>query len=230
MATPDARPPDSPPPVRTDDSPAPSSQEPTEEPTEEPSSEAAEADDRPLPEDPEPPTHPRPPVGPPSQPSAGWYSDGSELRWWDGQAWGPVAPRQVDSNDENLATLAHLGFVAGGFILPLGLYAWADDERRPATRHHAREALNFQLTLLTVQFGLLALVFLMVIGFALFGPEADPGDSGLAFAAGVGLFFVLIPLVFVVAIGSMVFSVIAAIRANRGERYRYPLCIRFVRS
>ena len=39
----------------------------------------------------------------------------------------------------------------------------------------------------------------------------------------------LAPLIIVVAIAGIVFSVIAAVRVNKGERYKYPYTIRLVK-
>ena len=52
---------------------------------------------------------------------------------------------------------------------------------------------------------------------------AGTGD-GAAFPILTGA--VLLPAVIVV---DLVFVVIAAIKANKGEHYRYPLCIRFIK-
>lgn len=171
-----------------------------------------------------------PPPPDPQQVPAGWYFDGVGQRWWDGDAWGPSAPVTVDSNDNTLAAVSHLGFLAGGFILPLALYASSDDTKRPTTRHNAREALNFQLTLILFQFAVIGVAMIVVFAGAIIGAPADPGDSGLGFSVGIGIFFLLIPLIFVLLIGSVVLGVIAAVKAGRGERYRYPICIRFLRS
>ncbi len=77
----------------------------------------------------------------------------------------------------------------------------------PIVAHHAREALNFNLS-----------VFLyMVVGF---------------FAAFIGLIFLigllLFPVLFGMAIAWLVLVVVASVRASSGEAYRYPLTIRFV--
>jgi len=107
--------------------------------------------------------------------------------------------------DEKLwATLIHLsGLVFGIVGLPflgalIGYLVLR--ERGPFVRWHTAQALNFQLTVLIgyVIGGVLAIVF---IGF-----------------------FVLIA----VGILSIVFAIIAAVAANRGEYYKYPLTIPFV--
>jgi len=49
-------------------------------------------------------------------------------------------------------------------------------------------------------------------------------------AAGVLSFVVIgIPLLFAIGIFDTVMIIIAAVQANNGVRYRYPLCIRFIK-
>jgi hypothetical protein len=102
--------------------------------------------------------------------------------------------------DERLwSTLVHLSpfvaaFVGLPVLGPLVIYLVLRD-RGPFIRFHAAQALNFQLVLLIayIVFGVLSLV---LIG---------------------------IPLLIATAVLSVVFQIIAAIRANSGEWYRYPL-------
>ncbi len=166
-----------------------------------------------------------PPPSEPSQESVattepGWYFDGSHQRWWDGTTWGPV---QANSDDSTFATLSHLGAVLGGFILPLVMYLISKDGRRPETRYHAREALNFQLTYMVVYFpAVLGYLFLV---FSTAGSSSSDPSDGFFIGFGAFMLFVL-----VASILAIVFGVKGAIRANRGERYRYPICIRFVKG
>lgn len=120
--------------------------------------------------------------------------------------------------------MSHLGVVAGGFILPLVLYLVSTDEERPETRWNAREALNFQLTFLLVYVVGFVALFLGLIGVGAFSATYEPG---LGFGAVFGV-FMLGMIVWVVL--NFVFSIMGALRANQGERWRYPLSIRFVRS
>ncbi len=168
-----------------------------------------------------------PPSQQPAGPQPGWYFDGRAQRWWDGVGWGPLAP---DSNDRTLATLSHLGVVFGGFMLPLVLFLISDDETRPETRHHAREALNFQLTFLAVYMVGFVAMFTGLAASGLIGASGEPDAIGAGVGIGFGLFFVFFALIFAVSIASIVFGIIGAVRANNGVRYEYPLCIRFVRS
>ncbi|WP_406317643.1 DUF4870 domain-containing protein [Streptosporangium sp. NBC_01639] len=112
---------------------------------------------------------------------------------------GTYGPRP-GSDDTTMATLAHLLGLLTWFIGPLVLYLVKKDES-PYVRDQAAEALNFQLTLV------IAYVVSWILAFMLIG-------------------FLLMPVVW---IGSIVFMIIAAVAANRGENYRYPLSIRFLR-
>lgn len=164
-----------------------------------------------------------PPPSEPSQESAataepGWYFDGRQERWWDGTAWGPT---QTNSDDSTFATIAHLGAVFGGFILPLILYIISKDGKRPETRSHAREALNFQLTFLAVYVPVMIVYVVLLLG------QTGGSGDGSGFFLVVGAFMVF---AFAASITAVVLGVRGGLRANRGERYRYPICIRFVKD
>jgi len=93
-----------------------------------------------------------------------------------------------------------------GYVIPLGhvigpLAIWlAKKDESAFVDQQGRESLNFQITML------IYLVVAIVLCFLLIG-------------------FLFLP---VLAIFHIVVVIIAAIRANDGESYRYPLCIRFL--
>ncbi|MET4782310.1 DUF4870 domain-containing protein [Glaciihabitans sp. UYNi722] len=116
----------------------------------------------------------------------------------------PANPYQtvqpLSPSDEKLwATLIHIGGIFLYFLPALIGYVLLKD-RGPLVRDHTRTALNFQLTVL--------------IGYL------------------VGIFtswlFVGFLIVLVVAVLNIIFSLMAAIAANRGEEYVCPIAIRFV--
>ncbi|GAA3757057.1 DUF4870 domain-containing protein [Microbacterium kribbense] len=109
-------------------------------------------------------------------------------------------PQPMNPADERLwATLIHVGGIFFEFIPALIGYLALKD-RGPFIRAHARTALNFQLTMLIAE----------VIGWI--------------------TVLVLIGIVILVAvyIVRIVFSIVAAVKANRGEWYTYPLTIPLV--
>ncbi len=122
--------------------------------------------------------------------------------YWDGSQWtghtAPLGPG-VANDDNNLALLAHLLGIFTGFLGPLVLFLVKKDES-PFVRHHASEALNFQLSLI-IWFTISVILVLVLIG---------------------------ILMILALVIGAFVLQIVAAVAASRGEWYRYPLTIRFV--
>jgi uncharacterized protein len=101
--------------------------------------------------------------------------------------------------------LAHLSafvaaYVALGFLGPL-VVLLVFGPRSAFVREHAVEALNFNLTWL-IYICIAVILALLLIG---------------------------IPILIALGIAYLVFVVVAAVRANAGEHYRYPVTIRFVR-
>ena len=110
-------------------------------------------------------------------------------------------PPQLSAADEKLwATLTHVGGIVFHWLAPLVAYLVLKD-RGPFVRWHTRQALNFQLTVL------------------------------IAYLAGIVLCFVFIGVFVLIAVAvlNIIFGIIAAIAANRGEFYRYPIAIEFVK-
>lgn len=109
-------------------------------------------------------------------------------------------PPSMNPADEKLwSTLIHLGGLFFAFLAPLIGYLVLKD-RGPFVRAHTATALNFQLTLLIAY----------VVG------------SILSIVV-IGLFILMAAYVL-----NIVFCIIAAVKANRGEWYKYPLTITFV--
>ena len=118
----------------------------------------------------------------------------------------PPGQGQLSPDQERLwAMLAHLlSFVAAylflGFVAPL-VVLLVFGPRSPYVRAHAVESLNFNLT------WLLYAIVGVVLAFLLIG----------------------IPILIALGLAYLVLIVIASVRANNGEFYRYPLTIRFIR-
>jgi uncharacterized protein len=132
-------------------------------------------------------------------------------------AWDrPVSqhPSGLSSEVRNWGLAAHLSAYAGAwvalaFLGPLVVWLLKRDEH-PFIEHHAKEALNFNLSFLL--YGVVGTVIAVPLGLL---------TLGLGF----------IPLALVAAalvIVWLLFPILAAIRASNGEGYRYPLTIRFI--
>lgn len=111
----------------------------------------------------------------------------------------PVTDAQ---NDRNMAILAHAGGIFFGFIPPLMVWLMKKDDKGALfTTTQAKEALNFQITVA------LALIISSILIFVLIG----------------------ILLIWVVWLADIIFCVMAAIKASKGENYRYPVCLRLIK-
>ncbi|WP_231599681.1 MULTISPECIES: DUF4870 domain-containing protein [unclassified Salinibacterium] len=114
----------------------------------------------------------------------------------------PYAPIQpMSPSDEKLwSTLIHVGGIFFSFIPALIGYLVLKD-RGPFVRAHTRTALNFQITM------------------------------AIAYAIGVVLTTIFIGLFLIIGVGIVIiiFSIIAAVAANKGEAYKYPLTIEFIK-
>ena len=108
------------------------------------------------------------------------------------------------SNDRLWSVLCHIsyffGFALISFLFPMVVYLVMRTESAYVT-HHAREALNFHLSLLVYILCCVPFCFIGV-GFILLGA---------------------------VAITGIVCSIVAAIKASNGIYYQYPITIHFVR-
>ena len=109
-----------------------------------------------------------------------------------------------DRDSQQWAMIAHLSALIG-FIIPFGnligpLVIWQMKKDMPFVVDQGKEALNFQITVVIAVFVCL-LLSLVVIGM------------------------LLLP---VVGIGALVLTVMAGIKANNGEAYRYPFTLRLI--
>jgi uncharacterized protein len=143
------------------------------------------------------------------------------MRWWDGTAWGPLAPgaKPIDdvSQGRTLAILSHFGIFAAYFVLPL-VIRLTEGKKNEYVKHHSAEALNFMLTVI---------LFWIVIGIPAFIVTAVTMPTGRHVSPPIG-FFVMMGVWFVVGVGVLVCCVLGAVRASQGVWWRYPVSIRFV--
>jgi uncharacterized Tic20 family protein len=104
------------------------------------------------------------------------------------------------------AMFCHIGAFAG-YIIPFGhiiapLIIWLIKKAEsPLVDDQGKESLNFQISV-TIYAFIALLLTLILIGYVLF-----------------------VALV----IFGLVMVIIAAVKVNEGEKYRYPLCIRFIK-
>ena len=126
----------------------------------------------------------------------------------------PVAPPQsgLSTEDRTWALVAHLSALSvyfTGFGMILGpLIVWLiNKDTRPFAANEAKEALNFNISWLL--WGILWGIAAFILTFVL---------VGILMWIAFGLFYIVWTIL----------CIIAAVKANEGVHYRYPLTIRFI--
>jgi uncharacterized Tic20 family protein len=103
------------------------------------------------------------------------------------------------NDDKNIATITHLGGTVFSFLPALIVWVLKKDDSQYISAQ-AKEALNFQVTVILAHFIAWILAFILI-----------------------GFFFMFIIWVF-----NIVFCIIAAISTSKGETYRYPFSLRLI--
>jgi len=106
----------------------------------------------------------------------------------------------ITQDERNIAMLSHVLAFFTSFIGPLVIYLVKKDESKFIS-DHAKESLNFQITLI------------------------------LGYIIGVILSLILIGIVILLALGvlNIVFIILASIKAAEGKPYLFPFNIRFIK-
>lgn len=145
-----------------------------------------------------------PPPSPPQDPTATPPPQVEPLNY------GPPATTYMgpapDQNAQTWGMLAHLSALSG-YLIPFGhvigpLIIWmVKGKEHPFIDDQGKESLNFQITVT------------------------------IAAAVSAALICVFIGIVMLIAVGvaALVLIIIAAVKANQGEPYRYPLTIRLIK-
>lgn len=103
-------------------------------------------------------------------------------------------------DDQTMAMLCHLLGILTGFVGPLIIWLVKKDQS-PFVDDQGKEALNFQITLL--------------IGYII---------AGATILLCIGA--IIAPLVW---LASLIFGIMGAMAANKGEAYRYPFALRLIK-
>ena len=116
-------------------------------------------------------------------------------------------PLSISQDEKTMATLAHLGaFIGalmpgmGNVLVPFLIWVFKKDESE-YIEEQAKEALNFQITMSILMIGA-AIAMIMLVGF------------------------IILPILIVLDIA---LSITAAVKANRGEIYEYPINFRLIK-
>jgi uncharacterized protein len=121
-------------------------------------------------------------------------------------------PGSPESQARTWNMLCHLSALAG-LVIPFGnilgpLIIWQIKKNQiPSTDVHGKASLNFQITVTIVAF--VSAFTAIILSFFCVG-------------------YLLFPLVGLVGLAGLVFAIIAGIKANNGEDYKYPWSLELV--
>lgn len=116
--------------------------------------------------------------------------------------------KKAEEIDTTLGVLTHILAIFSSFLAPLLILLLAEDK---FSRNNAREALNWQISLLIYMFVVGAVAIFLVLTIV-----------------GILLLPLLLLVVVVLYVIDIVFSVLAAIKASKGIVWRYPGSITFL--
>lgn len=140
---------------------------------------------------------------------------------------GPLTPEQ----DKSYAAWSHFGgaisflalftgWLAILAIIPSLVFYLAFGKRGERVRNEAKEALNFQITMVGAM--IIWAIVALILRIALFVP--------LLFGGGWFILALILALVgWALVVIDVVFSIIGGMRANAGGSYRYPFAVRFIK-
>lgn len=161
----------------------------------------------PPPSPPPPGLDPGPASTPPPPPNYGAQPDAATGTGATGSLTNPT------KDERNWAMFSHLSAIAAAliglsFLGPLIIYLMKKDESS-FVADQAKEALNFNISLLIAVVGLIILAILLV--WTIIVPFLMPFIIGL------------------LCLGALVLVIIAGIKASEGEVYRYPFTLRLIK-
>ena len=106
---------------------------------------------------------------------------------------------EISADEKNIVVLTHIGGTIFSFIPALIVWLLKKDDSAYIA-DQAREALNFQITVLIAQV-ISSILIVILIGFVLMG---------------------------IIWLANIIFCIIAAVAASKGEYYRYPFALRLI--
>lgn len=123
------------------------------------------------------------------------------------EAAAPAVAGEVPQEERTFGMLAHLAALSGFIGIPLGfilgpLVIWMiKKDTMPFVNEQGKESMNFQITVVIAMLCCVPLIFVLI-----------------------GI--LLLPIV---GIAALVLTIIAAVKANNGEHYRYPFALRLIK-
>lgn len=145
---------------------------------------------------------------------------------------------ETTNTQNNNAMLIHLSALSS-YFLPLGslllpIILWqAMKKDNEYVDFHGKESVNFNLSFF-LYFIILAIFIIVgvintIVNAAQLDQNADNPQQILSFLFSTSGFIIPIVILIVMNIIKLILVIIAAIKSSQGEKYRYPMSIRFIK-
>ena len=107
---------------------------------------------------------------------------------------------QPTADEKTFAILSHILTIVSSFIAPLVIYLLKKDES-PYVAEHAKESLNFQITM-AILYIISFILIIVLVGFL---------------------------LIWLLSIANLILVIVATIKASENKMYRYPVNFRLIK-
>lgn len=143
----------------------------------------------------------------------------------------------IQQNERSTSFLTHLSGLSnllipfGSIIVPLIIWQTSKNDS-DFIDHHGKEAMNFNISFLLYNIIAVLVLLSSVLGTIFNGIQLDQYETNenlaeLLFSAGG--FITAIIVLSTMGIIKLILIIVAAVKANNGNLYRYPLTIRFIK-
>lgn len=146
--------------------------------------------------------------------------------------------QQTTASLIHLSTLSKYFFPFANYITPLLI--WTFNKDKEFVDEHGRQAINFQLSILvyTLLIGLICLPFILIFATDFISLleiiDSSKEQFSMSTLQNISGYLLLFSIVFILLITLFIFELYAVINASihatRGEHYKYPLCIPFIKT
>lgn len=143
----------------------------------------------------------------------------------------------TNSSEKSSSMLIHLSALAN-YVIPFGslllpLILWQTTKKDSSyIDHHGKEALNFNLSFFIYNIVAVFVLLGSILGTVFSAIQAEGAENmenitGILFSTGG--FISAIIVLSIIGVTKLILMIIAAIKANEGNLYKYPVTIRFIK-
>lgn len=142
--------------------------------------------------------------------------------------------KMTNNSEKSSSMLIHLSALAN-YVIPFGslllpLILWQTTKKDSAfIDHHGKEALNFNLSFFIYNIVSIFVLLGSILGTIFSAIQAEDTENIAGILLSTSGFIAAIIVLSILGITKLILMIIAAIKANEGNLYKYPLTLRFIK-